>query len=222
MASWRWVLAGLDDGHELFGLPLQLGLEVSQRRDQVFLYGLQGRDMSGGRYYIVGRLAEIHVVVGVHRRARPDHAAQHFYCTVGDDLVGVHVRGCPGACLENVHDKLVVELAVRHFPGGLGYDIGQFRAEQPQLEIGLRRRHLNVAEGPDERAGEPQVADREVHHGSHGLGPVVGVGGHLELSHRVPLCAVLFRGSFHFRHPPRVSITKAVAFSATSSSCVSS
>ena len=48
-----------------------------------------------------------------------DAAAHDLGGSVGDDLVGIHVRGRAGPGLEDVEDEMVVKLAVDDLLGGL-------------------------------------------------------------------------------------------------------
>ena len=84
--------ADLDDVGEGLGLHLQRGVQVLQRRHHVAGHLLGGGDVHGRRIGVVGRLAHVDVVVGVHRRLGAHHSAQHLDGPVGDHLVGVHVR----------------------------------------------------------------------------------------------------------------------------------
>ena len=80
--------------------------------------GIQRGEMDGGGDDVVAGLAAIDVVVGMNRFVAA-FAAEHFDGAIGDDLVGVHVGRGAGAGLENIHDELVVPLAVNDFLRGL-------------------------------------------------------------------------------------------------------
>ena len=82
--------------------------------------------MHRGREDIVGALAEIHVVVGVHVGAGE----------IGNDLVRVHVgRGSrPG--LEDVDRELVIVLAGRDLVGRSDDPRGDALIEQTEFEVG--------------------------------------------------------------------------------------
>src|SRR5690606_25598602 len=78
--------AGLDHLGELLALALQGGGEVVEGGDELLSDGRGGRDVDRGGEDVVGRLAGVDVVVGVHR------AAEALGGEGGDDLVHVHVR----------------------------------------------------------------------------------------------------------------------------------
>ena len=160
-----------------------------QSGNQASVDGAEGGDVDGRGYYVVGRLAQVHMVVGVHRLAGAEHAPEVLYGPVGDDLVGVHIGGRPGAGLENVHDELVVQRPVRDLLGGHDDGVGEVCVQEPQLQVDLGRGQLDLGEGPDEGAGKSQRADGEVQDGPHGLGAVIGVGRHPQVAHGVALYA---------------------------------
>jgi hypothetical protein len=82
---------------------------------------------------VVRRLAEVDVVVGVHRFLAAALAGQDLVGAAGDHLVGVHVGRGPRAGLEDVDHELVVEFALDHLLGRLQDGAGAFFVEQPQL-----------------------------------------------------------------------------------------
>ena len=181
--------AGFHDGPELIRLGAQRILERLQRRDQMALDVHGSGHLDGGRDHVVARLAKIHVIVRVHRGARTLDPTEQFDGAVADHLVGVHVGGGAAACLEDVDDELVVELPVDHVLG-CSYDrAGERFVEQAQVAVHLRRLLLDESERAQEAARKPKVADGKVHRRTHRVGAVVGVCGHLELAHRVPLRA---------------------------------
>ena len=75
-------------------------------------------DVHHGRKHIVGRLAAIDVVV----RMNLDCAARELACSVGDHLVGIHIRLRAGAGLEHRERKLGIELSVNDFLSGSQLD----------------------------------------------------------------------------------------------------
>jgi hypothetical protein len=72
-------------------------------------------------------------------------------CEVGDDLVGVHVRGGARAGLEDVDGELVVKLTGGHLIGGGGDPGGQVRVDQAEVSVDARGRALDAAEPADHR-----------------------------------------------------------------------
>src|SRR5450759_1250718 len=72
--------------------------ELLQCRQQLVLGDVQSGQVNGGGEHVVGGLAHVDVVVGVHAVA----------CEARDDLVGVHVRGGARTGLEDVDRELAV------------------------------------------------------------------------------------------------------------------
>src|SRR5207237_10536852 len=91
--------------HDVFQLPLLLaqGLgQLLQRGDEVVDDLVRGGQVDGRREHVVGRLRRVDVIVGV------DLTVQAFQGQVGDDLVGVHVRGRARPRLYEVDVDVVV------------------------------------------------------------------------------------------------------------------
>src|SRR5918995_1435877 len=93
---------GLDDAVELASLYFERLLELPQAEEQVLLYSDECGEVDGGRDDVVGGLALVDVVVGVGRALGAQLALQDLDGPVGDDLVGVHVRGGATPGLEDV------------------------------------------------------------------------------------------------------------------------
>ena len=99
---------------------------------------------------VVGRLAIVHMVIGMDHCVLAELAAQNLVRPVGDHLVGVHVKADAGAGLEHVDHELLVPLAVDHFLRRLDDRVGALGVDQAKLLVGLRRRPLHHAEGANE------------------------------------------------------------------------
>ena len=91
----------LDHVVELRRFRLKRLREALQRREKIVRDLTERRQMNRRGKDVVRRLAHVHVVVRM----------DVLTCQGGDDLVRIHVRRCPGACLEDVDGKLVIELA---------------------------------------------------------------------------------------------------------------
>jgi hypothetical protein len=102
----------------LFRLALEVPGEVLQRGNETRLdLDARGHLHRGGEG-VVGRLAHVHVIVGMDGILRADLRARGHAREVGNHLVGVHVGGSARAGLEDVdgevfHDRIdgIAELA---------------------------------------------------------------------------------------------------------------
>ncbi|EMA65853.1 30S ribosomal protein S5 [Halorubrum kocurii JCM 14978] len=183
--------AGLDDAVERRLLRLQLGVERFERRHEVLLDGLERRDVHRGRDHVVRGLPVVDVVVRVDDPVA-DLRARDLGGAVGDDLVGVHVRGGARAGLEHVDGELVVVLARDDLVGGGDDRVGGVVVDEVQVAVRLRGRLLDDAERADEPPAHRDPRDREVLDGALGLRAPVGVRRHLHLAEAVLLRAVVF------------------------------
>src|SRR5690625_4663436 len=177
--------AALDHGGELARLAVEGAFQVPQSRDQVVGHGGRGGDVDGGGEDVVGRLRSVDVVIGVHVQAAALLGER------GDDLVGVHVAGGARAGLEDVDGELVVPLATGDLQRGLADRLAVIIGDHAQLGVDLGRGGLDLAEGGDVRVLQPLARDREGLDGALCLGPELGFGRNLDLTHRVVLDAEL-------------------------------
>jgi len=83
--------ADLDDVGESCRLGIKGAVQMSQVRNQVVDNVFRASNVHGRRKCVIRRLAHVDMVVGVDRRLRAHHAAQHLDRAVGYHLVGVHV-----------------------------------------------------------------------------------------------------------------------------------
>ena len=144
--------AGLDDVRELVGLGLQRLFQPLQRGQQPRALLTQRGEVHGRREHVVGGLAHVHVVVGVHAALRE----------VGDHLVGVHVRRRSRSGLEDVDGELVVVLAGSDLVPGSGDALGQLGVQQAQLGVHAGGRGLDAAQPPDHGGRHRLAGDREI------------------------------------------------------------
>ncbi len=144
---------------------------------------------------VVARLAEIDVIVGVHRMAAGGLAEQ-LAGPVGQHLVGVHVGAGPRTGLEDVEGEVRIESAAGQFRGRGGDRLGPPLVEQAEFQVDPGGLLLDQAEGAQERAREGQAGDREILDGAGGLRAVEGVGGDRHRAERVMFDAGLHIRSF--------------------------
>ncbi len=176
-----------DDVVVLLGLGRQLIAEPGDGRVEPLIQLGHHRDVHGGGEGVVGGLAAVDVVVGVHGRLRAAHSPGELDGPVGDDLVGVHVGLGAGAGLEHHQREVVVEAPRDHVVGRAGDEFGLVRGQLTQLGVGLGRGLLQHAEGADHGTSpdEGVAADVEVVEAALRLRAPVAVVGDLDLAHGV-------------------------------------
>ena len=118
-------------------------------------------------------------------------ACEGARCELGDDLVGVHVRGRAGAGLEDVDREVAVVLAGGHLIGSVGDRLGELAVEHPQFGVGLCSCLLDPGQRLDVGALQGLAGDGEVLHCTLRLGAVQGVHGDADFAHRVMFNAEL-------------------------------
>jgi hypothetical protein len=133
------------------------------------------------------------VIVGVHRLLASDFAPHNLDGSIADDFVGIHVRRRATTGLEDVDDKLIVVIALHHFPGGLLDGVSPIRIELAHLLVGPGRGPFHQTDRPDEGSPEPPVTDGKVFLRTNGLCSVISVLGHLNFTETVRFNA-MFRG----------------------------
>ena len=183
--------AGLHDVLEFGGLALQRLRQVAEGRDQVVDQRGRGGDVDGRREDVVGGLRGVDVVVRVDNLVAPG-GLEGPRGELGDDLVGVHVRGRAGAGLEDVNREVAVVLAGRNLVGGVGNRLGELAVEHPQFCVRLGGGLLHPCQGFDVGALQRLAGDREVLDCPLRLCAVQGVHGNADFAHRVVFNAELF------------------------------
>jgi len=128
-----------------------------------------------GRNDVIARLAEIDVVIGVHRRFAAADAGEDFIGAAGDDFIGVHIGGGARPGLKDVHRKLVIELALGDFHGGLVDSVGEPAVQQPQVAVDLRGALLDPPQGADEGGRQGEAAHGKIGYSPLRLSSIVGV-----------------------------------------------
>jgi hypothetical protein len=108
----------LDDRCEFPALRLQRRREAVERGNHVHAERARRGNVHRRGEHVVGRLAEIDVVVGMQQALRAALAAEQLGGAVGQHLVGVHVRLRAGARLPDHQRELLVVPAREHLVGG--------------------------------------------------------------------------------------------------------
>ena len=144
-------------------------------------------ELDRGGVDVVGGLAEVDVVVGVQPGVVALRVPEDFQGPVGDDLVGVHVRGGPGAALDDVDDELLAEFAVHDLGAGLPDGGGTPGVEQSELVVGAGGGEFHGGQPADQVhvGGQRLAGDGEVLHGPEGVDAPVGVGGNIPVAQEV-------------------------------------
>ena len=106
----------LDVGAELLALVQKRGGERDHRQLEIADAGVKG-ELHRRRVYVVGRLAEIEMIVRVNDVVVPALLAEDLERAVGHDFVCVHVGRSAGAALYHVDAKMLVVEAIPYFAG---------------------------------------------------------------------------------------------------------
>ena len=147
------------------------------------------------------------MIVGVDRGLRSHVAAGYLDRPVRDDLVRVHVRLGPRACLPDVEGEVLVELPLDHLVCRSDEQIGHVLRQPAVGGVHQCRRLLQDPHRPDHLDGHPigrRVTDREVVQGTLGLRPPVPGGVDGDLADAVGLRTLIgHRRSSSGAHPPK-------------------
>ena len=138
---------------------------------------------------VVGRLAHVHVIVGMHARVGAARLAEELAGAVGEHFVRVHVVRGAGAGLIDVDDELVAQAAAQDFVGGRDDGARHAGVEPAERRVRLGGGFLDEDRGGDEIGGRAQAADGEVLDRARRLDAVVRLGGNLQLAQRIALGA---------------------------------
>ena len=188
-ASIMWVRPDFEDVMKLFAFFLQRGDEAVERGIELLQFE-QRRQTHGGRKDVVGGLPVIDVIVGMNVLVLAKCSAQQLGGAVGDDLVAVHVEADARTGLEDVHDEVLVPLALLDFLGRLDDRVGGLLVHQARVRDWRQRcGFLHHRDGADERRMSAQSADGIVLHRPRRLDAVVDVGGNFLVAERVFLAA---------------------------------
>ena len=142
----------LDDVLEALGLARERALELLERGQQLVGRTIERREVHGAGEHVVGGLAHVDVVVGVHAVAGQR----------GEDLVGVHVRRGARAGLEDVDRELRVVVAGGHLVARARDRVGELGVELAQVGVRPGRGALDAPEPVDDRGGDRLAGDGEV------------------------------------------------------------
>ncbi len=134
-----------------------------------------GCNMHGCRKGVIGRLAHIAVIIGMHRVFGADLAAQDFNGPVGDHLIGIHVGLGTGACLPDNQGEMRVQFTGSHFSGRLINGRSEITVKLALRLVYPGRCLLDNAEGMNKRPWHGFIPNGEIHQGASGLRAVIFV-----------------------------------------------
>ena len=118
------------------------------------------------------------MIVGVNHVVAAFGQSQVLKGTVGDHLIGVHIRGGASAALNDVDHKLLMQLAGNQVITGLGNRGGLLGIDGAQLEVGLGCGLFDKGKRADQlgHVRDRVTGDGEVLHCACGMNAPVRVG----------------------------------------------
>lgn len=180
--------ANLDDLVPLLGFGGEVGVQALECGNQVTRNRYTRGNVHGGRKCVVRRLAHVDMVVWVDRTLfalRTNAEAQLLIRQIGNDFIGVRVRGSAGAGLIYVHWEMHVMLPGRHFAAGGDDRLSMLFAELAEFLVGTRARSLQITERMDHSCRHWFQTDGKILD-CPGRGRAIEcVGWHLHFAHRV-------------------------------------
>ena len=96
--------------------------------------------MYRGRKRIVGTLATVHVIVGMHGLLRVHLSTRHFNRAVGNDFVGIHIGLGARTSLKHDQRKMIIKFSRDHLICSAHDEIDFLLWQFTQFPIGQRRR----------------------------------------------------------------------------------
>ena len=153
------------------------------------------------REHVIGRLAVVHMVVWMDVSVVAQLHSEDFVRSIGDHLVGVHVKADAGAGLEDIDDKFVVPFAVDDLLRRLNDRFCPCMIDQAEIAIGLDCGALHHSKGADKLRMSIQAGDGIIFNGARRLCAVVGARGHFDRAERIFFFA-------RFGHANRVQRTR--------------
>ena len=186
--------ADFDDLGEFFRLLGERGVQPHERRQQMAVdFDCRG-DMHGARDRVVGRLAHIDVIVGMHQLFRAEFAAERQIGGVRDHLVDVHIALGAGAGLPHQQRKMLIQLAVGDVLRHRDDRLGAPGVEAAEIAVDLGGGALDQAERAHDFDRHALAADAEIMQRALGLRAPQSVGGDSERPEGVAFDASLLAG----------------------------
>ena len=151
--------------------------------------GVHRRHMHGGGENVVGRLTQVHLVIGVHTALLTALGAQQLAGAVGQHFVDVHVGLRAGARLPDDQGELVGVLPCNHFIGGGDDGLGLVWGQQTQGMVHPRRAAFDLRQRTDDLGGHSFAGDVEILQRALGLRTPQPLRGHVNRAEAVALGA---------------------------------
>jgi hypothetical protein len=136
--------------------------QCAQGRHHTLRHPEQGCHVHGRGEHIVGRLPNVHVVMGVDAAAIAWPGTQQGRCAVGQHLVHVHVALRSRARLPHRQGEGIVVQAGQHFFGSAGNRLGLGAVKQAQLGVDGGSGLLDPGHGHQQGMGHALGRDLEV------------------------------------------------------------
>ncbi len=146
-----------------------------------FINGFNQTDINCGRIGIIGRLAEIDMIVGMQMRVIALFMPKQFQRTIGDNLVCIHVGGCARTALNDIDHELIVQCAITDFAAGTHNRIQMLAAQQAELMIGQRCGFFDEGQAAHEVgiASDADACNLKIIHCSRRMDAPVSICGYL-------------------------------------------
>ena len=163
--------------------PQQFFLQDSKKPERSHL--------PGGWDHVVGGLAAVHMIVGIHYRIVSLLPAQDLNSPVGDHFVGVHIKRRAGAALDGVNNKILVKFPFDDLIAGLDNGSGPILVQDADLTVGDGSRLLDIGQTVDDLRVHVKPGDMEILCRPQALYAVVNVLRDLLFSNRIFFCPVI-------------------------------
>ena len=157
--------------------PLKLLYKAGQQ--------FQDGQLSGGRDHVVGGLGHVHMVIGMDDGIIPLFPSQDLDGPVGYDLVGVHVGGSPGAALDGIHNKLIMQLPRDDLVACLENGLADALVQHIGRHVGHGSGLLDPGQIVDKYRMQGTLCDVEIVFGPQRLDSIIGFYRNLQGSYRV-------------------------------------
>ena len=154
--------SNLDDVFERIGPFSQSRMEFFQRWNQAVADFFSGRNMHRGGKCIVGRLAAVAVIIGMHRRFRAQLAAQDFNGAVGNHLIGIHIGLGARTGLPHGQGEVIIELSFGHLFGRADDRTADFGLHVIERQIGPRSGKLDNPQSTHDWCGHGFFPDWKI------------------------------------------------------------